>query len=152
MSLGLRRVLFRLTRINEMKNVFVAHEKKVPFVVVLKGGLLQLAEASIDRIFGGEKKTEKKKRENKIKTEQDAYEYRKKNIEKYRVNIQQLREKYKNTLNDAAVLRDMQPTIYSFETNPDPFVISPNELKSKRYYPVYKIEPAVLEKCKSDQP
>jgi hypothetical protein len=141
-----------LTRVNEMNTVYLAPDNQLPFVAVSKGELLQLAEASIDRLLQDEKEVVKSKWPDNVKAQQDAYEYKKKNLEKYRVNIQQLREKHKSTLNDPAVLRDMQPTIYSFETNPDPFVISPNEVKSKSYYPVYKIETAVLEKCKSDQP
>ena len=55
-------------------------------------------------------------------------------------------------MNEPAVLRTMQPTIYSFEMSPDPFIISKYEETSKQYFPVYKIEPAVLEKCKTEQP
>lgn len=141
-----------ITRVNELSTVYLAPGNQLPFVPVSKGELLQLAEASVDRALEDERETVKNKFPGNIKGQQDAFEYRKKNIEKYRVNIQQLREKHKNSLNEPAVLRTMQPTIYSFEMSPDPFVISQHEETSKQYFPVYKIAPAVLEKCKTDQP
>lgn len=141
-----------LTRVNELNTVYLAPGNKLPFVPVSKGELLQLAEDAVGRQLQAEKEDVENKWPGNIKAQQDAYEYRKKNIEKYRVNIQQLREKHKGTLNEPAVLHTMQPTIYSFEISPDPFVISQIEEKSKQYFPVYKIETAVLEKCKTNQP
>ncbi|MGZ8558807.1 MAG: hypothetical protein ACXWWC_10755, partial [Chitinophagaceae bacterium] len=141
-----------LTRVNELSTVYLAPGNKLPVVPVTKGELLQLAEDAVGRQLQAEKEDVENKWPGNIKAQQDALEYRKKNIEKYRVNIQQLREKHKGTLNDPAVLRTMQPTIYSFEMSPDPFVISPNEELAKRYFPVYKIEPAVLQKFNTYQP
>ena len=140
------------TRVNEWSTVYLAPGNQLPFVPVTKGELLQLAEDALGRQLQAEKEDVENKWPGNIKAQQDAFEYRKKNVEKYRVNIQQLREKHKGTLNDPAVLRTMQPTLYSFEINPDPFVISKYEETVKQYFPVYKIEPAVLEKCKTDQP
>ena len=141
-----------ITRVNEMNTVYLAPGNQLPFVPVSKGELLQLAEDALGRQLEAEKEDVENKWPGNIKAQQDAFEYRKKNIEKYRVNIRQLREKHKSTLNEPAVLRTMQPTMYSFETNPDPFVITKYEETSKQYFPVYKIEAAVLEKCKTDQP
>ncbi len=141
-----------LTRVNELNTVYLAPGNKLPFVPVSKGELLQLAEDAVGRQLLAEKEDVENKWPGNIKAQQDAYEYRKKNIEKYRVNIQQLREKHKGTLDEPAILRTIQPTIYSFEMSPDPFVISQYEETSKQYFPVYKIEPAVLEKCKTEQP
>ena len=141
-----------LTKVNELSTVYLAPGHKLPVVPVTKGELLQLAEDAVGRQLQAEKEDVENKLSGNIKAQQDAFEYRKKNIEKYRVNIQQLREKHKSTLNDPAVLRIMQPTIYSFEINPDPFIISKYEETSKQYFPVYKIEPVVLEKFKTDQP
>ena len=141
-----------VTRVNEMNTVFLAPGNKLPFVPVSKVELLQLAEDAVGRQLQAEKEDVENKWPGNIKAQQEAFEYRKIKIEKYRVNIKQLREKHKNTLNEPAVLSTMQPAIYSFEINPDPFVISRNEETSKQYFPVYKIEPVVLEKCKTDQP
>ena len=141
-----------LTRVNEWSTVYLAPENQLPFVPVSMGELLQLAEDALGRQLQAEKVDVENKWPGNIKAQQDAFEYRKKNIDKYRVNIQQLREKHKGTLNEPAVLRTMQPTMYSFEINPDPFVIIKYEEISKQYFPVYKIEPAVLEQCKTDQP
>ena len=141
-----------LTRVNEWSTVYLAPGNQLPFVPVSKGELLQLAEEALGRQLQVEKEDVENKWPGNIKAQQDALEYRKKAIEKYRVNIQQLRDKHKNTLTEPAILRTMQPTMYSFEINPDPFVISKNEETSKQYFPVYKIEPVVLEKCKTSQP
>jgi len=140
------------TKVNEWSTVYLAPGNKLPFVPVSKSELLQLAEDAVERQLQAEKEDVENKWPGNIKAQQEAFEYRKKNIEKYRVNIQQLREKHKNTLNEPAVLRTMQPTIYSFEMSPDPFVITEYEETSKQYFPVYKIEAAVLEKCKTEQP
>jgi hypothetical protein len=42
--------------------------------------------------------------------------------------------------------------IYSFETDPDPFVIRESALNNKDYYRVYKYSKELLQKCKTDQP
>lgn len=141
-----------VTRVNEMNTVFLAPGNKLPFVPVSKGELLQLAEDAVGRQLQAEKEDVENKWPGNIKAQQDAFEYKKKIIEKYRVHIKQLKEKHKTTLNEPAVLSTMQPTIYSFEMSPDPFIINKYEETTKQYFPVYKIEPAVLEKCKTDQP
>lgn len=141
-----------LTRVNEVNTVYLAPGNQLPFVPVSKGELLQLAEDAVGRQLQAEKEDVENKWPGNIKAQQEAFEYRKIKIEKYRVNIQKLREKHKNSLNEPAVLRTMQPSIYSFEMSPDPFAISQYEETSKQYFPVYKIEPAALEKCKTDQP
>lgn len=141
-----------LTRVNEWNTVYLAPGNQLPFIPVSKGELLQLAEDALERQLQSEKEDIENKWPGNIKAQQDALEYRKKNIEKYRGNIQQLREKHKGTLNDPAVLRTMQPTMYSFEISPDPFIITTYEETSNQYFPVYKIEPAVLGKFNTDQP
>ncbi|MGZ8538297.1 MAG: hypothetical protein ACXWV9_08550 [Flavisolibacter sp.] len=141
-----------LTRVNELSTVYLAPDNKLPFIPVSKGELLQLAEEALERQLQREKEYVENKWPGNLKAQQDAFEFKKINVEKYRVNIRQLREKHKNTLNEHAVLQTMQATMYSFEINPDPFKISENEEKSKRYFPVYKIEPDVLKKCKTDHP
>lgn len=141
-----------LTRVNELNTVYLAPGNQLPFVPVSKGEILQLAEDALGRQLQVEREDVENKWPGNLKAQQDAFEYRIKNVEKYRVNIQQLREKHKSTLNEPAVLRTMQPTMYSFEIDTDPFIISQYEETSKQYFPVYKIEPAVLEKFKTDQP
>ena len=141
-----------ITRVNELNTVYLAPGNKLPFIPVSKGELLQLAEASVDRELQRVKEEVEYKWHDNIKLQQEVFEGRKKNIEEYRVNIQKLREKHKSTLNEPAVVRSMQTTIYSFILNPDLFVISPNEEKKKHYFPVYKIDPSALEKFKTDQP
>ena len=141
-----------LTRVNELNTVFLAPDNKLPYIPVSKGELLQLAEDAVGRQLQAEKEEVENKWPGNIKAQEEAFAYRKKNIEKYRINLQLLKEKHKNTLEEPAVLNTMQPTMYSFEINPDPFVISQNEESSKQYFPVYKIAPAVMEKYNTEQP
>lgn len=139
------------TRVNELSTVYLAPGNKLPFVPVSRGQLLLLAEASVIREIQ-KRKTVIENRGLDSKTQNDAFESVKKEMEKYRLSIQNLKEKYKNSLNEQAILNNMQATIYTFDDKMDPFVIKPYEQSRKDYFPVYAIEPAVLEKCKTDQP
>jgi hypothetical protein len=141
-----------ITRVNELNTVFLAPGNKLPFIAVSRGELLQLAEASVDREIQKRKIAIENKFPANIKAQNDAFEYVKKEMEKYRLSIQALKEKYENSLSEHAVLNNMQVTIYTFDGDVDPFIIKPNDQSHKNYFPVYTIEPAVLGKCRTDQP
>ena len=145
-----------LTRINALHTVFLVPGNKLPIVEVTKGEYLQLAEESletellnekerIDNQWPGDDSRNKKSRD-------DAFSYVQKRVEGYRTNIVRLQEKYRNTMNEQAVINHMQPTMADFHGADDPFTFNQAARELKNYYPVYKIEPAVMEKCKSDQP
>ena len=140
-----------LTTVNELSTVYLAPGNKLPFVPISRGQLLLLAEASVNREIQ-KRKTVIENRGLDSKTQNDAFESVKKEMEKYRLSIQNLKEKYKNSLNEQAILNNMQATIYTFDGQVDPFIIKPNDQSQKNYFPVYTIEPTVLEKCKTDQP
>jgi len=141
-----------ITRVNELNTVFIAPENKLPFVPVSRGELLRLAEASVDREIQKRKTAIEGQFPSNVKAQTQAFEFVKKEMEKYRLSIQALKEKYKNSLSEHAIINNMQVTINTFDGDVDPFIIKPNDLTHKNYFPVYKIEPAVLEKCKTDQP
>lgn len=118
---------------NEMQSIILAPNNKLPITPVTKGEYLQLADEALA---------------NKFTT---ANDFDKKAIERIRKSIAQLKEKHKNSLQDAALLRNMQPTMYDFDYN-DPFELSENDRKWIWYYPLYKLNAGVLEKLKSAEP
>jgi hypothetical protein len=118
---------------NEVQSIILAPGNKLPIQPVTRGEYLQLADDALATQF--------------IK----ANEYDKKAIERIRKNIAQLKEKHKASLQDAAIIKDMQPSMYSFDGF-DPFDISEILTKRKQYYPVYKLTADVIEKCKTAEP
>ncbi len=118
---------------NEMQSIILAPNNKLPITPVTKGEFMQLADEALA---------------NKFLT---ANDFDKKAIERIRKNIAQLKEKYKNSLQDAALLSNMQPTMYNFDYS-DPFELSDNDRKWKRYYPLYKLTADVLQKLKNAEP
>lgn len=141
-----------LTHINDLVTVYLAPGNKLPFIPVSRGEVLNLAETALERQLENEKKDVEQKWPGNLKAQQDAFAYRKTEIDKYRSNIQQLRKKYTGSLSEPAVLRDMQPGFRSFSLDPDPFLITVLEKKRNAFYPVYKLTRDVMEKCKASQP
>lgn len=141
-----------ITHINEDVTVFLAPNNKLPFIPVTIGDYLRESEGSLDRNFQNEKEKINKQWSD-IKSRENAYTYKQNEFDRYRAAIAKWREKYKNKLNEPAVIRHMQPTIISqFFGDIDPFAISENEKAMKQYYPVFKLDAATIEKCKTDQP
>ncbi len=141
-----------ITHINDWVTVYLAPENKLPFTTVSRGELLNQAEAALDGQLEIEEKDVEQKWPGNLKAQQEAFAYRKTEVDKYRNNIQQLKKKYANTLSEPAVLRSMQPGFRSFSLDPDPFAITVLERDRKAYYPVYKLTQDVIEKCKTSQP
>lgn len=141
-----------ITRVNEYNTVFLAPENKLPFIPVSKGQLLQFAEAAVDKEIQRKKIAIEGKWPGNIKAQNEAFEYERRKLEKTRIAIQNLKEKYKNSLNEHAIIHDMQPTLASFDGYMDPFEIKPIEQTNKVYFPIYMIDSSVLEKCKGNQP
>lgn len=142
--------------INEFHTVYLVPGNKLPIVEVTKGEYLQLAEEALDRSLQKEKeKIDRQwpgKESRDQKSRDEAYTYIKIQMDRYRNGIKQLREKYKSTLNEPAVTRNMQPDITNFDGTLDPFEITSKEETLKIYYPIYKVETDVKQKCNSDQP
>jgi hypothetical protein len=141
-----------ITRINEVHSVFLAPNNKLPFVEISKGEYLDAAEASLDKEFQN-KKDEINSKWSDTKSREDAYAYQQKEMDRYRNAIHKWKDKYKDRLNEPAVLHNMQPTIISdFFGDMDPFAISDIEKSSKQYFPLYKVPANVMEQCKTAQP
>lgn len=141
-----------LTWINEWQTVYLTPNNKLPFTAITKGELLQRAEEALDKQMAAELKDVQAKWPNDKKGQDAAMVYRKENIDKYRTNIQKLKERYKNSLNEPAVIRDMQPTMYSFQLDPDIFQIGKFEKELNHFYQVYKVDAELYTKMQSDVP
>lgn len=141
-----------LTWVNEWQTVYLTPNNKLPFVAITKGELLQRAEESLEMQLANEIKDVQAKWPGNKKAQDEALAYRKQTIEKYRSNIKQLRERHQSSLNEPAIIRDMQPTMYSFELDPDIFKIDAYSKNLKHYYQVYKVDPALYTKMQSDIP
>lgn len=141
-----------LTWVNEWQTVYLTPNNKLPFIAITKGELLQKAEEGLNNQLAYEIKDVQAKWPGNQKAQDDALTYRKQTIEKYRSNIQKLRERHKNSLNEPAVIRAMQPNMYSFELDPDIFKIDTYEKGLKHYYQVYKVNPELNTKMQSDVP
>lgn len=118
---------------NEMQNIILTPGNKLPITPVTKGEYLQLADEAL------------------VKKYSSANEFDKKAIDRIRKNIVQLIEKHKHSLQDAAILRTMQPGMYDFDGS-DPFILSEIDKQNKLYYPLYKLTTDVIEKCKAAEP
>lgn len=136
---------------NEVLTVYLAPNNKLPFVQVTIGEYLQLSELALDRTLAKQKE-EVYYQWSDQKSRDDVMQYKQNDIARYKKAFQQLREKYKDRLNEPAVTRQMQIAYNSVDGSNDPFVITEMDKANKHYYPIYKIEPSVMAKCKSDQP
>ena len=117
---------------NEMQNIILAPDNKLPTTPVTKGEYMQLADEALAEKFT------------------TANEYDKKTIDRIRKHISQFKEKHKNSLQDAALLLNMQPSMHDFNGF-DPFEISEYSMKQKLYYPLYKFTTPVMEKLKAGE-
>lgn len=141
-----------ITWINDWQTVYLTPNNKLPFIAVTKGELLQQAEEALDKQWAYEIKDVQEKWPSNKKTQDEVLVIRKKTIEKYRNNIQKLRERHQSSLNEPAVIRAMQPTMYSFELDPDIFKIDKAEKALNQGFSVYKVDPALYAKLHSDTP
>jgi hypothetical protein len=140
-----------ITWSNSWQTVYLAPKNKLPFVAITKGELLQKAEEGLDKQWTKEVKDVQEKWSDK-KTQDEVLAIRKQEIEKYRNNIKQLRDRHQSSLNEPAIIRDMQPTMRSFQLDPDIFTIDNFSKDLKEAYEVYKIDAALRAKMESEIP
>jgi hypothetical protein len=135
------------------QSIFLVPGNKLPIVPVTKGELLQMAEDSYDMLLKELRMTVEQQFSSSPKNVIDqAFESRKKEVDKYFRNIQKLREKHRSKLNDPAIVRNYAMNIQAFEADPDPFVFWDEAAKNKEYFQVYRYPKDLLQKCKTDQP
>lgn len=141
-----------ITWTNEWTNIFLAPNNKMPMVAVTRGQLLQAAEDALVYVTEQQRKNVEAQWPSDIKAQGEAMEMRKKTIEGYRAGMHALKDKYKNSLNEPAVVRDMQLTYTDFKTDPDLFFKSDREKELNHYYPVLTLDPAVVNKVSDEKP
>lgn len=142
-----------ITRVNDWSTVYLAPDNKLPWINVTKGELLQKAEEGLQKVLSDKRKQVASQWPDSKKNQDEAVEYFEKNdIAKYRKNIQQLRNRYANTLNETAIIRDMQPNMFSFETDPDIFKIDNGVKDLNQGYQVIKLDAATVAKLNDITP
>jgi hypothetical protein len=145
-----------ITRSNETQAVYLAPGNQLPFIAVTRGEYLDRAEAAFDKQL--QKRKERINQQWPGNTAQDqksretAFEKVREEYGRYLQNIRSMREKYGSSLSEPAVIRNMQPTLIGDFSLMDLFEINPQEKASKRYYPVFKVTPETMDKCRSPQP
>ncbi|WP_460964163.1 hypothetical protein [Spirosoma litoris] len=131
--------------------VYLAPGNKLPIRQLTKGEFLDLSDASFDRYLA-EKQKEIVRQFNGEKSQNEAMVAEREKIKTYREKLKALKNQYSGRLNEPAVIRDMQPTIYTVDGSIDPFKIDPFSTNLKHSYGVYTYEPSIYEKCLTDQP
>lgn len=135
--------------VNEWVTIYISPDNKLPIVPVSRGELLDKAASSLDVVLEDVKKEEMQRWQGNPKGLESAMKARNEEIEKTRKEIQALKEKYKNSLNEPAMVVDYQADWRSFHSGSwDVFKSGPNTI----YYPVYKLDAATMEKMKGPKP
>ncbi len=138
-----------LTWVNEWVTIYIAPDNKLPIQPVSRGELLDKAAASLDVVLETAKKDETQRWQGNPKGLESAMKSRTEEVDKIRNNIKELKEKYKNSLNEHAMVVGYQLDFRNFTNGSwDVFKSGPNTT----YYPVYKLDAAALERMKGPQP
>lgn len=151
-----RNVYKYITRItNVTMTVYLAPDNKLPIIPLTRGEYLQLAYEAMNQLPERNKQriaeTYLMKTPEGDRQRKEAMDEVIKQAARYKQYIDQLREKYKNNLNEPAIVNHMQPNERDFSGNDDPFEIGIQQKNSGTMYQIYKIDKATLDKCKSDQ-
>ncbi|HEX5169172.1 MAG TPA: hypothetical protein VFW11_08345 [Cyclobacteriaceae bacterium] len=133
---------------NGTENVLLCKDNKSPFIRITKGEYLTLLEAAIPRAY----EKEKKEIEEKNRGDQRSVEYFMKYLDEKNARratcLKNNQAKYKTRSSETAEVFTPQPDIM-LENYAD--IFEGNGGNSFRY-PVYTIDPAVVELCKKDKP
>lgn len=141
----------RNSAIGNEKTVLLCKDNQLPFIQITKGEYLQVIEEGISRAYEKEKK--------KIYDDYKTYPDRQKQVDYFMKYLNEKndkriaclknnKEKYKNRLQETAIIFTDQPDVM-LENYPDVFEGSGG---SSLHLPVYKIDPVLAAKCKTDQP
>jgi hypothetical protein len=140
--------LQRNSAIGNQRTVILFKNNQSAFVKITRGEYLMVVEAAITRLYEKEKK---KIYENKSNTQKNIDYFMKYLNDKNDKRIEVLKnnkEKYKDRLRETAEIFTTQPDVM-LENYPDVFEGNGG---SRLKLPVYKIDPKIAERCKTDQP
>jgi hypothetical protein len=135
--------------------VILSKDNRFPYVQVSIGEVLRTAEEAIPVKFAIEKKKIFEKTQGNQK-EIDFYTNAElANIDKARQTLAKLKERYSKRLNEPAFLKGGDLSMIDLANREDPFtgytLEDPVQTTTKTF-PVYKVDPELQAKCKTDQP
>ena len=133
--------------------VLLTKDNKSPFIKLTKGEYLDLLEKAIPRLYEAEKQSIHSKNAGN----QRSIDYLMKSVDEKRavsiVSLKKIRERYSSRLHELATTRP-QPSITEIENGMDVFsshyLTDPESAPLESY--VYKVDPAMYERCKADKP
>jgi len=141
----------RNSAIGNEKTVLLCKNNQLPFIKITKGEWLQVMEAAVARAYEKEKKKiidDYKSYPNPQKQIDNFMRYLNEKNEKRLTCLKNNKEKYKNRLQETASIFTDQPGVL-LENYADIFEGNGGSSIS---LPVYKIDPVLAAKCKTDQP
>ncbi len=131
--------------------IYKTHQS--PFIKISKGEFLQALEAGIPLFYEKEKKRITEAEQGDQQRLIIPLKQLDEKIQRFKTGLQKNREKYSNRLNEDA-MTSFQPTLIDLDNGRDIFTsqyLSDPPYSSRRY-PVYKVDPALVPLCKTDQP
>ena len=139
----------------QLKVLILCKDNKLPFIQVTLGEVLRIAEEVIPIHW----EIEKQKIVEKTRSNQKDYDYYTKyemnKIEKAKITLAKLKEKYKNRINEPAYLHNTGFELIDLTNGYDIFTgyqVEEQGFLIKKTNPVYKVDPAVQALCKTDKP
>jgi hypothetical protein len=138
----------RNSKIGNEKTVFLFKDNKSPFIQITKGEYLRITEEGILREYQKEKKSIHEKEKGDQRSIDYFMKYLNEKHAKRLVTLAKNKERYKDRLSEPALIFTSQPDIM-LENYDDVFEGNGGRALS---LPVYKIDPAMAELCKTNKP
>lgn len=138
---------------NGTNYVLLCKDNKSPFIKLTKGEYLELLDISIPNVYQREKKKIHEANLGNQKSIDNFMKYLDEKNEKRKASLKSIKEKYKDRLEETA-LTNAQPSVQDLDNGRDVFsngYLTDPESTSGRV-PVYKIDPAMAELCKTNHP
>lgn len=136
------------------ENVLLCKDNLSPFIKITRGEYFQALEAGIPHFYEVEKKKIFEAEQGiqaRIAVSMKRLDER---IERFKTGLKLNREKYKDRLEELAMMASAQPGLPGLENGRDVFssqyLTDPETNRAK--FPVYKIDPVMAELCKKDKP
>lgn len=138
----------------QLKAVILSKDNKLPFIHVTIGEVIRVAEEVIPVHWEIEKKKIFEKTQGNQKDIDFYTKAEMEKIEKAKLTIDKLREKYKNRINEPAYLRNSDFELITLANGYDIFTGYQMDEQGpiKKDNPVYKVDPAIQALCKTDKP
>ncbi len=139
----------------QIKAVILSTDNKLPFIQVTIGEVLRIAEEVIPVHWEIEKKKIFEKTQGNQKDIDFYTKSEMEKIEKAKITLAKLREKYKTRLSEPAYLYNTGFELITLANGYDIFAgykVDEQSPPIKKKNPVYKVDPAIQALCKTDKP